>query len=171
METSPIEICTLAPAEWRAYRALRLEALRDSPQAFGSSYQDQLSRPDSFWRTRLEDAAKGQHTWLFFARAGQAWVGMTGAYHEEADDPGLATIVSVYVTPTARGQGISTRLMQAILDQLRQAGFRTAQLGVVLGQTAALHLYQGFGFKVVRTETNLMGDGLEHVEYLMERPI
>ncbi len=156
--------------QWPAYRELRLEALRESPQAFGSNYQDQQSRPESFWQSRLADAAKGGQSWLLFARTGDRLLGMIGAVREEPEGPlTVATIISVYVRPEARGRGVSNRLMQAILDTLKEAGIQKALLGVVTEQTAALHLYQRFGFTAYSSESHLMGDGVRRLELLMEK--
>ncbi len=158
--------------QWPAYRELRLEALRESPQAFGSNYQDQQARPDSFWQGRLAEAAKGEQSWLLFARAGDRLLGMIGAVREEPEGPlTVATIISVYVRPEARGRGVSNRLMQAILDTLKEAGIQKALLGVVTEQAAALHLYQRFGFTSYHSELHLMGDGVQRTELLMEKRI
>jgi ribosomal protein S18 acetylase RimI-like enzyme len=175
MLRADIEIITLPAVGWQAYRRLRLEALRESPQAFSTTYQEQVVKPDNYWQGRLEDAARGEQTWLLFARSGQDLLGMIGAYRENRDesqdDHRLATIISVYVTPPARGRGISRLLMEAILDRLKQAGFHKVQLGVMSDQAAAVHLYQSFGFVTVKTEHNRMGDGLQHEEVWMERDI
>lgn len=172
METLPVEIVRLPVEQWPAYRELRLEALHESPQAFGSNYQDQQGRPDSFWQGRLVEAAKGEQNWLLFARAGNRLLGMIGAVREEQDGPlAVATIISVYVLPEARGRGVSHRLMQAILDTLKEAGIQKALLGVVAEQAAALHLYQHFGFTTYHSELHLMGDGVQRTELLMEKLI
>ncbi|OGO72785.1 MAG: hypothetical protein A2Z49_07565 [Chloroflexi bacterium RBG_19FT_COMBO_56_12] len=172
MDASPLEIITLSPHEWQSYRQLRLESLQESPQAFGSPYKDQVAKPDSYWQSRLADAAKGEQSWLLFARAGGQLLGMIGAFRDEVDDPSAAdqaAVISVYVTPTWRGRGISSLLMQTILDVLKENGIRLAHLGVNLDQAAALHLYQRFGFNIVSTVTHPMGDGIDHDEYLMEK--
>lgn len=166
MENETLEIVTLAVDEWPAYKQLRIEAVSDSPQAFGSNREQQLTHPDSFWQKRLEDAALGQGQWLLFARCNGALAGMIGAYQDE-ETPQEATVISVYVSPSARGRGISTLLMRAILDELRKAGIQKAWIGVNIEQKAALHLYLKSGFQVVKTERNRMGDGQFHDEYLM----
>jgi GNAT superfamily N-acetyltransferase len=174
MENAPIEIVTLSPNEWQAYRQLRLEALQDSPQAFGTSYQEQLARPDSYWQTRLADAALGEKSWLRFARSGGQLVGMMGAFCGRSDDQTVrdeATIIAVYVSPAWRGRGISTLLMQAILDVLKENGIRRAHLGVNGQQAAAVNLYLRFGFVSTSNVTNKMADGLVHAEYLMEKAL
>lgn len=166
----PIEILPLPVSEWPAYRQIRLEALHDSPQAFSSTYAGQLARPDSFWQGRLEEAARGEQSWLLFARSGERLVGMIGAFRTEAQAD-QAEIVSVYVTPEARGQGVASRLMGAILDVLKAKGFRKVTLGVNASQAAALHLYQRSGFSIVRTENVLMGDNVRYAEHLMEKTL
>jgi ribosomal protein S18 acetylase RimI-like enzyme len=172
METAPVEIVTLSPDEWQAYRDLRLEMLQESPQAFGTTYQAQSVKPDSFWQTRLESAAKGEQNWLIFARADQQLVGMMGAFRGSRDFPDAsdrATIIAVYVTPAWRGKGVSYLLMRAILDTLKENGIRVVHLGVTVEQIAAVHLYQRFGFTIVNTEYELMGDNAFHDGYLMEK--
>jgi plasmid stabilization system protein ParE len=43
--------------EWSAYRALRLRALEDAPDAFGSTLAAESTRPAEEWAARLARAA------------------------------------------------------------------------------------------------------------------
>ena len=52
-----------------------------------------------------------------------------------------------------RGQGFGTRLMQALIGSLSDAGFRTVSLSVDK-RNPALRLYERFGFEVVREKGN-----------------
>ena len=74
------DIVQLTADDWQAYKAIRLEALRNAPQAFGSTYADNMKHPDSFWRGRLEEAAAGERSWLLFARHEDQLVGLIGAF-------------------------------------------------------------------------------------------
>jgi ribosomal protein S18 acetylase RimI-like enzyme len=166
----PIEIIQLTPDDWQAYRAIRLEALQTEPQAFGSAYATNLNHPESFWRGRLAEAAAGQRGWLLFARAQDRLVGMIGAYI--TDDPAVVEIISTYVTPEFRGQGIGRALMDAILHAVSaHSTFQTARLGVNVDQTAALRLYESFGFQIIGTEQVLMGDGQAHDQCIMAKSL
>lgn len=168
----PVEILSLSPSDWQAYRQLRLEALLDSPQAFGTSYLEQQMKPDSYWQTRLAEAARGKNGWLLFARAGQDLVGMMGAFRGAMGNLSVtdqATIIAVYVTPAWRGKGVSRLLMQGILALLQTKGFRQVWLGVNGQQEAAVRLYQSFGFTTVSTVHQQMADGLTHEEYIMQK--
>jgi GNAT superfamily N-acetyltransferase len=97
---------------------------------------------------------------------------MIGAFRDRSDDQSItdqAAIVAMYVTPDWRGRGVSSLLMHAILDVLKQVGIRRVNLGVNVEQTAALRLYQRFGFSIVRSDKLLLGDGLVHEDYWMEK--
>ncbi len=77
----------------------------------------------------------------------------------------------MYVTPAARGQGVSSLLMQTILETLKRSGVRRVRLGVNVEQAAALGLYQRFGFKIIDSENQLLGDGIVNTEALMEKSL
>ncbi|WP_337268662.1 GNAT family N-acetyltransferase [Oryzifoliimicrobium ureilyticus] len=49
--------------------------------------------------------------------------------------------------PSYRGQGIGQRLMTAVLDQARQAGFIRVELAVHADNTRAIALYEKVGFQ------------------------
>lgn len=167
-QSIPYAIVQLHPSDWQLYRAIRLEALQDSPQAFGSVYRDQVEYPASFWQNRLEQAQTGQESWLLFAQQQDQIVGLIGAFREK-EQPATATVISVYVSPACRGLGVGKALLDAILDRLHAAGIKTALLGVCIDQVPALNLYRSYGFEVIAIENNPMGDGLVHTEYMMQK--
>jgi ribosomal protein S18 acetylase RimI-like enzyme len=170
MTNECVEIITLPPDQWQAYRDLRLRALREDPQAFGASYAATLQLPEAHWRLRLHEAATTYTNWLLFALQNGAMVGMMGAYINPDEAPDAANIVAVFVAPEARGQGIGRLLMNILLDSLRENPMLSmARLAVNKEQTAALKLYQGTGFAVVRETQCRMGHGEIADEWLMEK--
>jgi ribosomal protein S18 acetylase RimI-like enzyme len=169
-DMGPIEVVRLAPDEWEAYKVLRLESLQDAPQAFGSTYDDNLARSETYWRGRLAEAQIGERGWLLFARVDEQLVGMIGAY--PTDEAAVVKIISAYVTPVYRSQGVARTLMDVLLQTLIQAGqFKRATLDVNQQQVAAVRLYERCGFESVRTQPVQMGDGQTYVEIVMERPL
>jgi len=50
-----------------AYRELRLEALRNHPEAFSSDYETALAKPMSFWTQRLRFNDPDNGAMLYFA--------------------------------------------------------------------------------------------------------
>lgn len=49
--------------------------------------------------------------------------------------------------PAYRGQGIGSRLLDELISQLAAAGVHDLVLGVLPGNTAAIRLYQRYGFR------------------------
>jgi ribosomal protein S18 acetylase RimI-like enzyme len=162
-----IRIITLPVERWAEYRALRLFSLQESPHAFGSAYADNVTHPDEFWINRLQTADEGRNLLLFAEEAGRL-VGMIGTY-EDATEPGVVNIISVFVAPDYRGRGLSSRLVDAILTEVRhRPDIRAARLTVNISQTAAISAYNRAGFVTVATERNPMGDGNVYDELIME---
>jgi len=95
---SEVQIVKLKAEEWRLYRQIRLEALRNDPQSFVPAYADTLQLPDSHWQGRLEDAREAEHTWLLFAREGERMVGGIGAIRRDSGPE--VVIVAVYISRT-----------------------------------------------------------------------
>ena len=166
-----IEIVSLTPEEWPGYKALRLEALQNAPEAFSSTYADFRDKPDEYWQARLEAVREMPGSWMLFARRGADLLGMVGAYVDPSD-PKVATVISVYVAASARRTGVSKRLMEAILATLRAAGLRKALLSVNAANLPAVRLYQRFGFQAARTDPHQrMGDGKYYDELYMEKEL
>jgi ribosomal protein S18 acetylase RimI-like enzyme len=167
-----IRIIRQLPVErWPEYRELRLRALKTDPQAFGQSYDEAVTDSEERWRQRLLDAETGK-SWLVFAERDGRLVGMSGAYQWPEDrDANRAMIIAVFVEPELRRQGFGERLVQAVLDQLADAGLDSAILAVNPEQAAAVRLYKRMGFVATGTEVNLLGHGQECEESVMERSL
>ncbi len=165
-----VTITTLDPGAWQDYKVLRLEALATEPQAFEASYDELRAKPDAYWTERLEDVAERRNSWLFFAKRKQRLVGMAGALI--AEERHIANITSVFVAKEARGQGIGTELMTALLWELRQdQSLQRLRLYVNTSQTTAVQLYERCGFMIVDADRARYGDAREHDGYVMEKAL
>ncbi len=167
---SEYKIIKLQPDDWQRYREIRLECLREEPQAFGSSYADMVQKPAEFWQGRLADAAQAEKSWLLFAQEGEQLIGIIGAFYEEESQ--AAHIISVYVRKSSRGRGLGKALMEGILSEVKKKqGIHTATLGVNQEQAAAVALYRGFGFQVTEELEEIQGDGRMHPGFLMQKEL
>lgn len=168
-----IRLLEASEVKLKDYKNLRLEALHEEPQAFGSSYKDQKNSSDEEWQKWLEDYRKGERSWMIFAGDGQKLIGMLGAYQTDLDvENKEANIIAVYVTKQARGKGVSKLLLKRLLDKLtNDTSVKRVKLAVNIDQEAAVKLYESFGFKVSGKENMVLGDGIAHEEYLMEKDI
>lgn len=109
----------LRAEDWREYRALRLEMLEDtrSPTSRPSSA---LGRPDSDWQARTRRANQpGSTAYVAVERATGRWLGAMNAF--VAADPTRVMLVSVYITPDARGRaaGVADMLLDAVIAWAR----------------------------------------------------
>jgi hypothetical protein len=67
--------------EWQEYRNIRLAALSDAPEAFGSTLEAELNRNEEEWRARAGAAAVGRDRVLFVLEAESGdWQGMAGGH-------------------------------------------------------------------------------------------
>ncbi|NJN50896.1 MAG: hypothetical protein HC809_03045 [Gammaproteobacteria bacterium] len=71
---SPDErIRTIEPEDWQQYRDLRLRALQDSPDAFGSTYADAKLLSDEQWQARVSNLSNTRDLPLFADTRVHAW--------------------------------------------------------------------------------------------------
>src|SRR5689334_14440405 len=95
-----------------AYRELRLQSLRDHPEAFAADYNRTLALSIEEWRERMRRA--GPTGISYVAEARGELIGMTALRREdEAKLRHSATLVSVYVRPDWRGHGVADALIEA----------------------------------------------------------
>src|SRR5580693_3954809 len=78
VDTTQILIRRLAPSEAAAYRGIRLDALRCSPEAFGSTFEAESARPIERFAERLSNCT------VFGAFRGDEIVGMAGFMGQKA---------------------------------------------------------------------------------------
>jgi ribosomal protein S18 acetylase RimI-like enzyme len=150
------QIQVLAPDDWRLWRRLRLAALADAPHAFGSVLADWQGDGDreERWRARLELAGSCNLVALLNAIP----VGMASGIpaDEDAHQPAGATaeLISMWVAPEARGQGVADKLIDHVEAWARQERAIRLQLAVTDGNERAAALYRRHGF----AETGELGD-------------
>lgn len=93
-----VEVVRASVDDWAQVRDLRLAALADTPDAFGSTLEREQDQPESFWRGRLQAAdAVTLVAWVDGRPAGLITVAPA------FDDPDAGGIYSVWVAPFARG--------------------------------------------------------------------
>lgn len=141
-----VTIRLLAPHEWCTYRDLRLAALADSPDAFGSTLAAELDRQPDQWRDRLAAAqVSGGDLPLVAIAEGRA-VGLVWA-KEDVVVSGLVNVFQMWVAPEARKQGIARAMLDQVISWARSIDAIALQLGVTSGDTAAARLYTSAGFR------------------------
>jgi ribosomal protein S18 acetylase RimI-like enzyme len=135
-----ISIRTVSADDWREWRELRREALREAPDAFGSTLAGWSGDGDyeARWRDRLETLPVNLIADLDDVPVGM--VSLTAVTDLEAE------LISMWVAPQARGRGVGQALVLSVLDQARANGAASIALDVTAGNDAAIALYVKTGF-------------------------
>lgn len=159
-----IELQVLASDDWPIWRELRLAALTEAPNAFGSRLADWQGEGDreERWRARLDIPGSYNLVAVLDGRP----VGMASGV--PAAEKGVAELISMWVRPTARGRGAGDQLVSAVVRWARDIGVDVLQLAVTQGNEAAAALYQRNGFRYTGEFGDLMPDGV-HRERIMSK--
>ncbi|WP_338761858.1 GNAT family N-acetyltransferase [Massilia sp. METH4] len=131
--------------EWTTWRALRLAALADSPDAFGSTLADAQARADATWQALLAQAVAAPEQLPLLAEVAGESAGLTWAQVEG----GNAVVYQVWVAPDYRGRGIARALLERAIGWARDRGATVMELGVTAGDTPAVRLYRRLGFEAM----------------------
>jgi RimJ/RimL family protein N-acetyltransferase len=149
--TPEVTIRRVRTEEWPAFRALRLEALRTDPLAFGSTLERELEYPDAEWQRRVASAATATREATFVAiDPSGGFVGMVGCFPDQTAE----IVYGMYLAPALRGRGLGGRLLDALLEWF-MANLPETPVGLEVNPTAEAaaraYLARGFTF-----------DGREH---------
>jgi|SRR5581483_132375 len=127
--------------DWQAMRGIRLEALRDAPDAFGSTYAREAAfEPDEWHRRATRDGS-----FLAFIPDLAEPAGLAGGFEQE---PGVAELVSMFVRSRARGHGVGEALIDAVVAWARNRNAASVHLWVTETNKPAIRLYERCGFTV-----------------------
>ena len=149
-----MEVRILTEADGEAFWNIRLRALRDDPESFGSSYEEILERgiAGATQSLRKRDTAPDDVT--FGAFEGETLVGIAGfRREEEVKKRHKGVIWGMYVPREMRGQGIGKALLQAAIAYARTLPqLEQINLSVVLTSREARHLFISLGFETYGLE-------------------
>lgn len=134
-------IRALGPADLPALRTLRTAALTDSPQAFGSTPEEDAAITDAGWFPRL-----ALPNVVFGALVGGSLVGMAGFAREGGRKrEHRGSLWGVFVAPPHRGAGLSRALVEAVAGHAARHAL-VLEASVVVSNSAARALYASMGF-------------------------
>ena len=152
----------LTPADAAVYRGIRLEGLNRNPEAFGSTFEAEFSKPLAWFFDRLSSSQ------VFGAFRGPEILGIAGfAVRQGEKESHKGLLWGMYVRPEARGAGVARRLVDAVIEFARDR-VELIQLSVVMGNEQARRLYARLGFVEYGIERNsLKHDGRYYDEILM----
>ena len=150
-------IRTIRAGEAARLKAIRLEALADSPGAFGAVYSEEADFPDSAWVERTARSVEGLKSVTFVAESDLGWIGMVVGQvaHDDRERVGL---FGLWVAPAARGVDVGLRLTEAVVDWARLRDARYVSLWVIETNAGAVAFYRRAGFVETGNRKSLRRD-------------
>jgi GNAT superfamily N-acetyltransferase len=159
------ELRRITSDDWQLLRDVRLRALADAPDAFGTVLAQAQQLTDDEWRARA-----GNERGLTLVAVDGDGVGraMGGAF--APDDRPTVFVWGMWTDPAARGHGLGGRLLDALVAWCAEQGrYAEVRLHVTGGNDAARRLYTGRGFEPTGTWEPLRDGSPLRIEELSRR--
>ena len=151
--------------DWEAFRDIRLEALRDAPEAFGSTFAREVVFAEADWQRRI--ARRGNFLGYLPEASATEPAGLIGAFEE---DPGVFELVSMYVRRRGRGRGVGEALIATVIDWATVRNAKSVHLWVTETNKPARLLYERCGFTLT-AERQPLPSNPTLGEVAMSRPL
>jgi GNAT superfamily N-acetyltransferase len=130
----------LGGTEGTRLRSIRLRALQDAPDAFGSTFAEACARPMHDWVEQVMRLP------TFVAVADGRDVAMVRCARDK-DDIETAWLISMWVAPEVRRSGIGGELVDLVIAWARDHNIRRLVLDVADLNAPAIALYDAKGFR------------------------
>jgi predicted GNAT family acetyltransferase len=124
----------LTPDDWEVLRDIRLRALADSPDAFGSTLEREMSFDEQEWRRRTTGP-------VLVVTHDRRAVSMAGTFTDE----GGVHVWGMWTDPDHRGRGYGRAVLDALVGEAVADGVRVA-LHVNVANPGARAFYERYGF-------------------------
>jgi GNAT superfamily N-acetyltransferase len=151
-----------APGDEPILRGVRLQALSDTPEAFGSTYDRELARTTADWQRWMSPGA------TFILDDGGGAKGIVAGVRDESD-AAVVHLMSMWVDPALRGSGAAEALVASLLAWADTEGARLMRLAVIQTNDRARRFYERLGFRDNGRQGVRERDGAIEVE--MERAV
>jgi ribosomal protein S18 acetylase RimI-like enzyme len=126
----------LTRSQWSLLRDTRLNALKDSPNAFLATYDKEDGYDQEQWKGEFD---RGK--WIIGEIAGKP-VCLMGITREPNTPLTECYLEYVWVAPDHRRSGFASYMLEYVLGDLKASGIRTVFLWVLDDNDAALLLYK-----------------------------
>jgi ribosomal protein S18 acetylase RimI-like enzyme len=149
-----MEIKLLEVTDAERYWKLRLEALKQNPESFLTSYQDAIKRENPIEMVARNFTTEGNFTFGAFDH--DELIGVVTLLQESAEKVRhRANIFAMYVTPKKQGLGVGKALMLEAINKAKTIEeIEKINISVMASNEKAKNLYTKLGFKVYGFEEN-----------------
>lgn len=141
-----MKIRALVQSDLARFKALRLDALKSDPDAFGETFEEAARLTDSEWSDKLSRTFSSGDA-IFVAEVGDEFVGMCGV-GEDRTRRGHGFVWGVFVKKPYRKSGAGSRLMDAAEEWAAARGFKGVNGWVAAPNDQAINFYRKRGYEV-----------------------
>lgn len=159
-----MEIRFLNADDTAAYWNIRLEALQNEPEAFGSSVEEHRALPLAEIAEGLSDDPS--NNFVVGAFLGEKLIGTAGFFRNKGlKERHKGRVWGVYVRREARGKSAGRGMMRMLLERASKVqGIEQILLSVVTTQDAAVKLYRALGFESFGCERRALKIGHRYLD-------
>ncbi|MEH6631781.1 MAG: GNAT family N-acetyltransferase [Halopseudomonas aestusnigri] len=163
---SPFIIRRVKALDAESYCELRLEGLKNNPEAFGASFKDEARKPLSWFEELLE-----KNTVLGGFTDDGTLVGVVGFKVSTASKlKHKGVLWGMFIKPEARRTGLARLLVERVIEHAKSV-VEEVMLSVVASNVVAVKLYERLEFEEYGLEHQALKIGNEyHDEILMRLP-
>jgi ribosomal protein S18 acetylase RimI-like enzyme len=140
-----ISVRVLDEGDWAEYRDVRLAALKESPEAFVATHEEESALDEEAWRERMRRSRR------LVAASGGHVVGVVSIGRAEPEEDNAGELFGLWVTPAERGSGVAWQLVEAGAEQARADGRSHLAYWVGTENGAAVAFASSFGFRPTDT--------------------
>lgn len=136
-----MKILAITKYDWSDLKQVRLAALKDSPDAFGATYENAIKLTPEDWQLR---ASQNQDPKFLIAYSQDKPVGLTGGGFNKAE----YELIAMWVSPEHRGSGTANSLIEALKLHAVSEGHSEVILKVAVSNQSACRTYEKCGFEI-----------------------
>lgn len=155
---SEISVRVLREEDWADYRDVRLRALKESPEAFVASAEEEGTYGEDRWRGRMQRSRR------LLAEQGDSVVGVVSVGSHKIEAPGVGELFGLWVEPALRGTGVARKLLEAAAAQARADDLKQLIYWVGTDNGRAVAFASSFGFRPTDSRRPMEIHGVDDAE-------
>ena len=143
----------LTPKDFQLWKSIRLEMLTVAPEAFGSSFEEEVAWTNENWQEALNKNK------IFGAFQEEKLIGTAGLQcHQDLKKKHIGWLFAVYVQAANRCLGVADQLVNVVINEAIKTLLQL-NCGVIADNPSAAKIYERHGFVQYGVEPRALTQG------------
>lgn len=130
-------------------KAVRLEALQESPQAFASNYSEVKDEPADYWLDIVQCKGRYKNSKSFIGEEEGNPIAMAACYPESSEE---FRLIAMWVNPDVRFAGVGSAILSIVECWASSQGAKELIAAVYSDNSTAIDFYRNQGFIEIEEE-------------------